>query len=811
MQVQDITDRKKAEESLRVSEEKYKSLAENVDSVLMRYDKDLRVVYLSPKAEEITGITTEEFTGKTNREVGMPEDLCNLWENAISKVFQTGETETLEFGFPTDDGERTFYLKLSPEFNSDGSVGYVLGISTDITKRKQAEVDLAVSEEKYRTLHDTMRDAFVSVNMDGQIVEFNDIFQNMVGYNEEELYNFTYIDLTPEKWYEMESDIVDKQIIPRGFSDVYEKEYIRKDGTVFPVELKTFLIRDNNGAPIYMWAIIRDITERKKAEEALKQARDYLEEQVQKRTAKLEREVRDINALYNLNTKFIEGDDLNFILQELLNVAIRLTRADKGNIQLLDLSSNTLKIIVHNKYKTPFLKFFESVTPEKPSTCGTAMESLERIIVDDVTKSSIFRGTDALKVLLNEGIKAVQSTPIVSRNGELLGMISTHFSKVHKPAERELKFIDILARQAADIIKRKKAEEAIKAERQRFIGVMDILPAYLILLKPDYHVEYANRFFRERFGEDHGKRCYEYLFGLDEPCENCETYKVLKTNAPHHWEWIGPDGRNYDIYDFPFIDTDGSQLIMEFGIDITGRKKAEGQLQEIVKELERSNKELQSFAYITSHDLQEPLRTIASFTQLLERRYKGQLDSDADEFMDYIVSAAVRMKDMIQGLLEYSRVDTCNEPFKEFESEEAVNHALMHLHSSIEECNAEITACNLPLIFGDKHQITRVFLNLVGNALKFRREEVRPEIHISARKENGEYVFSVRDNGIGMERQYSKKIFEPFKRLHTTDVYEGAGIGLSIVKKIIENHGGRIWFESELGKGSVFYFTLPNH
>ena len=403
--MRDVTERKKADEELKVSEERYKSLAENIDSILMRYDKDLRVVYLSPKAEEITGIPTEEFIGKTNREVGMPENLSNLWEKAINNVFKSGEMRALEFDIPTDERKKTFYLKLSPEFNLNGSVDYVLGISTDITKRK-------------------------------------------------------------------------------------------------------------------------------KAEEVLKEAHDNLEVKVEERTAELEE----------------------------MNV---------------------------------FLK------------------------------------------------------------------------------DNEIK------------------------------------------------------------------------------------------------------------------------------------------LKDAISELEHSNRELASFAYITSHDLQEPLRTIASFTQLLERRYKGQLDNDADEFMDYIVEAAKRMKAQIEGLLEYSQIDRTDEEFVKIDMNEMVEKAQSNLHSVVEKSNAEITHDNLPIVHANSNQMVRGFQNLIGNAIKFKKPQFPPRIHISAKKENNEYVFSVEDKGIGMDPQYSKKIFDVFKRLHTRDEYEGTGIGLSIVKKIIESNGGSIWVESELDVGSTFYFTLP--
>lgn len=260
--------------------------------------------------------------------------------------------------------------------------------------------------------------------------------------------------------------------------------------------------------------------------------------------------------------------------------------------------------------------------------------------------------------------------------------------------------------------------------------------------------------------------------------------------------------------------------------DITERKKAEEALRkqeeqyrlqlqkevnERTKELKRSNEELQRFAYVASHDLQEPLRTIASFTQLLERRYKGKFDSDADEFMDFIVEAAVRMKAQIEGLLEYSRVETKGEEFKPVNTGEILKETIKRIYTQIKESDAEITYDKLPVVIGDGEQLQRVFQNLISNAIRFRKCEEQLKIHISAIKseDDYEYVFSVQDNGIGIEEQYMERIFVIFQRLHTRNVYHGTGMGLSIVKRVIERHGGCVWVESEFGVGSIFHFTLP--
>ena len=246
--------------------------------------------------------------------------------------------------------------------------------------------------------------------------------------------------------------------------------------------------------------------------------------------------------------------------------------------------------------------------------------------------------------------------------------------------------------------------------------------------------------------------------------------------------------------------------------DISKRKKVQEELKETIENLKRSNEELERFAYVASHDLQEPLRTIASFTQLLEKRYKGKFDSDADEFMDYIVEAAKRMKEQIVGLLEFSRVATNGEEFQPISTNSILDHVTSNLKASIKECNGEITRDNLPDITGDAAQLQRVFQNLISNAIKFRKPGEPPKIHVSSVKddEKGDYIFKVSDNGIGIEEQYFDRIFTIFQRLHTREKYKGTGIGLSIVKKIIDRHGGRVWVESSYGVGSTFYFTIPN-
>jgi PAS domain S-box-containing protein len=239
-------------------------------------------------------------------------------------------------------------------------------------------------------------------------------------------------------------------------------------------------------------------------------------------------------------------------------------------------------------------------------------------------------------------------------------------------------------------------------------------------------------------------------------------------------------------------------------------------LEQQAQELQRSNAELQQFAYVASHDLQEPLRMITSYLQLLERRYQGQLDADADDYIGFAVDGAARMSELLRGLLAYSRVGTQGQPFEPTDTQVILEQVLANLKLAVDESEATITHDQLPTVMADPIQLAQLFQNLVGNALKFRRD-VPPKIHVHAERqahgsagEGALWLFSVRDNGIGIEPQYAERIFVIFQRLHTRDKYPGTGIGLALCKRIAERHGGRIWVESEPGNGSTFFFTIPD-
>ena len=244
-------------------------------------------------------------------------------------------------------------------------------------------------------------------------------------------------------------------------------------------------------------------------------------------------------------------------------------------------------------------------------------------------------------------------------------------------------------------------------------------------------------------------------------------------------------------------------------INLSKRNHTEKQLIKTLDELKRSNIELEQFAYVASHDLQEPLRMVVSYTQLLERRYSDKLDAAAKEFINYAVDGAKRMQLLLSNLLLYSRINSRESPFTLVNFDKVFKDTIANLDTLLDEKKSIITHSQFPNVLGDEIQLTQLLQNLITNALKFTSPNRRPKIHISAILENKQWIFSVADNGIGIESQYFDKIFIIFKRLHTRTEYVGTGIGLALCKKIVEKHGGRIWLQSEIDKGTTFFFTLP--
>lgn len=306
---------------------------------------------------------------------------------------------------------------------------------------------------------------------------------------------------------------------------------------------------------------------------------------------------------------------------------------------------------------------------------------------------------------------------------------------------------------------------------------------------------------------------YKKSDGSSYPVVECPIYAAYKDGRVHHRDdevFWRKDGTCFPVtYTSTPIIEDGNIVgaVVTFR-DITERKQAEEELKKLSDELARSNADLQQFAYTASHDLQEPIMVVAGFVNLLAKRYKGKLDEKADEFIEYAINGTKRMQVLIKDLLDYSRVGSTGKSFTPTDCLSALDKAVFNLQIVLKESGAVITHDDLPTVIADSSQLISLFQNLISNAIKFRGKEA-PKIHISAKQKEGEWIFSFKDNGIGIDPKFSDQIFVMFQRLHTKKEYPGTGIGLATGKKIIERHGGRIWVESEPGKGSTFFFSIP--
>jgi signal transduction histidine kinase len=353
-------------------------------------------------------------------------------------------------------------------------------------------------------------------------------------------------------------------------------------------------------------------------------------------------------------------------------------------------------------------------------------------------------------------------------------------------------------------------EKALKESEERYRAIVEAFDGLIYICSQDYHIRFMNKKFIERTGHDAtGELCYKALHGLDSVCPWCVNERVFKGETVR-WEIQSPKDKNwYYIVNTPIYHTDGTISKQAMIIDITEIKRVEEELRRLSEELARSNKELKDFAYMASHDLKKPLQSIESFAKLLTRRYKGKLDAKADEFISYIVEGVQRLQMLIKDLLEYSQIETKVKNIKLTDCSMILKEAMSNLKTAIEESNAVVTYNTLPTIMSDPQQMISLFQNLIDNAIKFRSKKA-PRVRISAEREENAWLFSIRDNGIGIDPKESERIFAMFQRLHASSDYPGTGIGLSSCKKIVERHGGRIWLGSETGKGSTFYFTIPD-
>jgi PAS domain S-box-containing protein len=549
-----------------------------------------------------------------------------------------------------------------------------------------------------------------------------------------------------------------------GKSFSLEHRILQPNGNVRTLLAYGHTVKNHAGQVMKMIGTGQDITARKQAEEALRR----------------EKEFSDL--LIHNTVDGIMAYDRNFCFTAWNPGMERMTGFSREEV----LGRNAFEVL-------PFLKEIGEERFFSEALSGKNAVSKDRLYKTDAAHQGFFDAYYA---------------PLKNESGDIMGGLGI----IHEISERKKS-----EKQFEELIRSEIARYEAEKSEKYFRTMADSVPVLIWMSGPDGKCNYFNKTWLEFTGktqeEELGDGWAEGVHPEDlEECLN--TYRT--SFAAHEtfrmeYRLKRVDGKYRWVLDtgVPLLDTNGKFAgFIGSCLDITERKEMEEALKHQTEELARSNSELGQFAYVASHDLQEPLRMVASYTQLLANRYKEKLDLDATEFITYATEGAIRAQQLVNDLLDYSRVETRGKGFTQVDCLHILEQAFKNLKLTIEETQAVITVDSLPTVTGDVTQLSQLFQNLLGNAIKFRKPGIPPQIHISAKEIKEGWLFSFKDNGIGIDKQYFDRIFIIFQRLHTKSAYPGTGIGLSICKKIVERHHGKIWVESTLGEGTTFYFTI---
>ena len=733
------------------SEARYRGLLEAAPDAMVVVNQGGEIVLLNVQAEKQFGYSRDELVGQkvTNIiPVGFAERLIaddlRSAAEALGQQIGTG----IELSARRKDGsEFPIEIMLSPLESAEGIL--VTAAIRDITVRK-------ASEARYRGLLEAAPDAMVVVNQFGDIVLLNVQAEKQFGYHRDELLGQKVTNIIPEGFAERliaddlrsADDALDQQI-----GTGIELTGRRKDQSEFPIEIMLSPLESTEG--ILVTAAIRNITVRRDAEAHLVQ--------MEGRYRGLLEAAPDAMVVVDQGGKIV-----------LLNVQAEKQFGYRRDELLGQRVTN--------------------IIPE-----GFA----ERLIADDLRSAE-----DALAQQIGTGIELSARR----RDGSEFPI-----ELMLSPLESAEGILVTAA--IRDITVRKTAEKYVAQMEGRYRGLLEAAPDAMVVVDQAGEIVLLNVQAEKQFGYSRDELLGQKVTniipeGFAERLIADDLRSAEDALAQQIGTGIELSARRKDGSEFPIelmlspLESAEGTVVTAAIRDITVRKEAEANLLQKVDELNRSNEELGQFAYIASHDLQEPLRMVASYTQLLSKRYKGQLDADADEFIAFAVDGASRMQRLIEDLLAFSRVGTKGTELLPTSSEKAVERAMINLRGAVEASGAAVTHDPLPIVLADEVQLVQLFQNLVGNAIKYQNPGV-PTIHISATRHGQKmWKFAVKDNGLGIDPQYFDRIFGMFQRLHKRDEFAGTGIGLAICKKIVERHGGTISVESEPGQGSTFSFAL---
>lgn len=804
------------EAALRESEARFRVTFDQAAVGMAHVAPDGRWLRVNQRLCATLGYTHAELLALTFQDLTYPDDLHTDLELMAQVLAGTLPRYSLEKRYRRKDGSLIWAnLTVSLIRDEEGAPEFFISVVEDISRAKAAEAEVRAQRDRAQTYLDLAGVMMVAVAADQTVSLINKKGCEMLGGSEAEILG--------RNWFESFIPERDRPEVMGVWADLLagRVELVRyHENPIQTLSGEERLIAWNNvvfegpdGQVSGTLSSGEDITERRRAEAELQLAHQGLEERVRQRTAELEaenarriavqdqlrREMRHVALLQRAAVAANEAYTVEAAFQTCLEEVCTLAGWDAGHAVLFDVApaqgTSTESIwYVSPPHSAERLEGGRSLLSHVIRTGQPVwVEDLQLTYPSDGTP---WRGGVAVPIRLQARVAGVLEF-------YCLGALS--------PDTALLRVMELVAAQLGRVVERARIEHNLSQQAR----LLELAHDTIIVRDLESRIRSWNRGAEETYG------------WTPEEALGQVTHTLLRTYYPQgietltgclfeEGEWEGEllhtrkDGEVLVVESRQVLqrnDEGWPTGILEINWDVTARKRAERALEEHARELARSNADLEQFANVASHDLQEPLRMVASYTQLLAKRYGGRLDDRADRWIGYAVDGANRMQTLINDLLEYSRVGTRGGELSPVSAQAALEAALANLRIAIREAGAEVTHTPLPVVQGDGTQLIQLFQNLIGNAVKFRGEQA-PQVVVSATLEGDEWVFSVRDNGIGIPPEFTERIFVIFQRLHERERYAGTGIGLAICKRIVERHGGRIWLETAPGAGCTFFFTL---
>ena len=744
------------------------TVVNSLTDIFFVLDLNWNFVHWNDRLNAVTGYDDAEIETMSPFQF-FPEDQVDYAAEALDQIMNAGYASR-EIELLTRYGERVpFEFTGSLVYDDEGEPQYFCGVARDITERREAQSALRESEQQFRSVIEGVTDyAIFRLDAGGTIESWNSGAEAIKGYTEEEIVGEHFSVFYPEET--REAGVPDQMLAGAAEDGRAEDEgwRVRKDGSRFWAHAVLTALRDDDGDLEGFVKVTRDMTERRESEQRLRHEKE-------------------------LTDRILETSPVGISVVEEDGTVVRANAHAQEHLAV-DGSGEF-------EYMAGERAVYDAEGDPVPPVERPYMEIFE-------TGESVYDWLCQVDLAENgRRWLSISGAPIFDDDGEVGQVVTV----------------------AEDVTELKSREEELIRERNQTEELLKTAPVAISVTDADGNTLLANQRAQDALGLGDGGFVdgpagpgeWTVLDADGEAVESAEAMveRVIETGEPVFDRELvveRPDGERvwFSVNVVPVFGPDGEVTkVISAGEDITALKVRERELErqrteldEVVRELRRSNAELEQFAYVASHDLKEPLRMVSSYLQLIERRYGDDLDGDAEEFFEYAIDGAERMRAMISALLEYSRLGRQGDPPEPVDCNEVVDSVLANLEVAIEETEAEVTVEDLPTVEGDPDQLRQLFQNLVGNAIEY-AGEAAPTVHVGVERRGAEWLFSVEDDGVGIPAERTERIFDLFMSDEETG---GTGIGLAICEKIVDRHGGRIWVESEPGVGSTFQFTVPD-